>query len=51
MVAVRAVSAALSRVSEDVFGEGGLADAVGDVLFFRKRLASGFVLYEFDAEE
>jgi hypothetical protein len=51
VVAVRAVNAALSRVGEDVFGEGGLADAVGDVLFFRKRLAGGFVLYEFDAEE
>jgi hypothetical protein len=51
VVAVRAVNAALRWIRQNVFGEGGLADAVGDVLFFRKRLASGFVLYEFDAEE
>ena len=51
MVAVYAIDAALRRVGEDVFGEAGLADALGDAVFFRKRLAGGFVLYEFKAEE
>ena len=51
MVAVGAVDAALRGVGEDVFFEGSLADAVGDVVFFGERLARGFVLHEFDAEK
>jgi hypothetical protein len=51
VVAVDAVHAALRGVGEDVFVECGLADALGDIFFFGKRLASGFVLYEFNAEE
>ena len=51
MVAVDAVDATLGGVNEDIFGEGGLADALGDVLLFRERLARGFIFHEFDAEE
>ena len=51
VVATDAVDAALRRISEDVFVEGGMTDALGDVLFFWKGLARGFVFYEFDAEE
>ena len=50
MVAVGAVDEALHGVGEDVFFEGSLADAVGDVVFLGERLARGFVFYEFDAE-
>ena len=51
VIAVDAIDAALGGVGENVFVEGGLADAVGDVVFFGEWLASGFVFYEFDAEE
>ena len=51
MVAVYAIDATLRGVGKDVFVQGGLADALGDIVFFRKRLAGGFILYEFDAEE
>jgi hypothetical protein len=51
VVAVYTVDAALRGVGEDIFVEGGLADALGDIVFFRKGLTSGLVLYEFDAEE
>ena len=51
MVAVYAIDGTLRWVGEDVFAQGGLADALGDIVFFRKSLAGGFILYEFDAEE
>jgi len=51
VVAVDAVDAALRRINKHVFVEGGLADALGDVVFFGERFASGFVFYKFNAEE
>ena len=51
MIAARAVDAALRGIDEDVFLEHGLADLFGDILFFGKRLACGFVSYKFDAYE
>src|SRR5258708_17901879 len=51
VVAVDTVDTALRGVGENVFVECGLADALGDIFSFGKRLASGFGLHEFNAEE
>ena len=51
MVAARAVDAALGGIDEDVFLEHGLADFFGDILFFGKRFAGGFVSYKFDSKQ
>ncbi len=51
MIAALAVDAALHRVRKDTFFQTGLADFLGDVLFFWERFASSFVFDEFDAEE
>ena len=49
MIAARAVDAALRGIGEDVFLEHGLADFFGDILFFGKRLACGFVSHKFNS--
>jgi hypothetical protein len=46
-----AIHAALHWVGENIFIERSLADTLGDVLLFGKRLSRGFVLDEFDAKE
>jgi len=51
VIAARAVDAALCGISEDVFLKHGVADFFGDILFFGKRFACGFVFDEFDSKQ
>ena len=51
MIAAQAVNATLGRVCEHAFLQGGLADAFGDVVRRRKRLARGLVFDKFDANQ
>ncbi len=51
MIAALAVDAALRGIGEDVFLEHGLADFFGDILFFGKGFAHGFVSHKFDSKQ
>src|SRR5260370_148736 len=51
MIAGQAVNAALCWIGQNTLFHAGLANFLGNVLFFRKRLARGFVFDEFDTEK
>src|SRR5260370_11016411 len=51
MVAPEAVNAALRWIGQHTFFQTGVANFLGDVLFFRKRLASSFIFDKRHAEK
>jgi hypothetical protein len=51
VIAATTIDTALRWIGENIFGERGLADSLGDVVFAGEWLARGFVFYELNAEE
>src|ERR1700742_1083821 len=51
VISAKTIDATLRWIRKNTFGERGLADFFGDIVFACKRLARGFILDELDAEE
>ena len=51
MITADTVDATLRRIGQNIFGQRGLTDFFGDVVFAREWLARPLIFYKFDSEQ